>query len=517
MKQPTLAREKKRQMTTIQQASYQLRDYQEALIQTTLAHWRSGARRVMLQLPTAAGKTVIFSAIAREFTARGEGVLVLAHREELLLQAQEKLTAVTGQPVGIIKASHRADSSLLIQVASVQTLSRRRHLPDAALVITDEAHHAAARSYTKIFDHYSSAYNLGVTATPARIDGQGFKFLYDALVLGPSVSELIAAGHLCRFKLFAAKNIIKTAGLRITGGDFNQRDLTAAIDTSLVMGDLITTWRQYASGKKTVVFAVNVAHSQAITAAYLEAGIPAEHLDGDTPASHRAAILTRFRSGRTLILSNCGIISEGFDVPDIEAIQCVRPTKSLILWLQMVGRALRPAPGKDHAILIDHTQNWIFHGLPDEERSWSLEPVSLSSHAWALECPACQHVFKPLPHEQKRRLASCPNCTAMIQFEIGIEGQVLPPRIINLDVETAQLEEIDLECNPIILQKLYEIKEIQEQQEFKKSWVYRTLLERCPNVGLPELRVCAKLLGYKAGWAWYRWLEIQQRRAPGAA
>lgn len=498
--------------TTVPQANYQLRDYQQTLIQTILARWRSGALRVMLQLPTAAGKTVIFSAIAREFTARGEGVLVLAHREELLTQAQEKLEAVTGQSVGIIKAGIKANEQLLIQVASVQTLARRRNLPSSGLVICDEAHHSAAKSYTSILSSYSRAYVLGVTATPARIDGQGFKFLYDALVLGPSVAELIQAGHLCRFQLFAAKNAIKTAGIRITAGDFNQHDLAAAIDTSLVMGDLIETWRKYALGKKTVVFAIDVAHSKEIAQAYKDAGISAEHLDGETSSDERASVMARFRSGETLILCNCGIVSEGFDVPSIEVIQCVRPTTSLILWLQMVGRALRPAPGKDHAILIEHTQNWIFHGLPDEDREWSLEPVSLSSSAWALSCPACQHVFKPLPHEQKRLLASCPNCTAMIQFEVGRSGTVPPPQLISSD-QTAQLEEIDLSCNKVILQKLYEIKEVQEQQDLKKSWVYRTLLERCPDVGLPELRVCAKLLDYKPGWAWYRWLEIQSSRS----
>lgn len=501
-------------MTALPQTAYPLRDYQETLIQQTEAHWHAGRRRVKLQLATGAGKTVLFSAVAREFTNKGERVMVLAHREELLFQAQEKLAGVTGQPVGIIKAGCPSDPSKLIQVASIQTLARRQHLPDAALVICDESHHSAARSYIKIFDHYQSAYILGVTATPARIDGQGFKFLYDALLLGPSVTELIQAGHLCRFKLFASQNAIKTSGVRTTGGDFNARDLSEAVNTSLVMGDLIETWQKHALGKKTVVFAVNVAHSLAIATAYIEAGIPAEHLDGETPPTERANILERFRTGETLVLTNCGIISEGFDVPTIEAVQCVRPTKSLILWLQMLGRSLRPSPGKDHAILVDHTQNWIFHGLPDEEREWSLEPVSLKSLQWALQCPACQHIFRPLPHEQKSLIASCPNCTAKIQFEMGVGGLDAPRLLESLD---AQLTQVCLECNPTIAATLLEIKKYQEENNLKKSWVYQMLMHNCPDVGLPELRLCARLLGYKAGWAWYRWLEILKERSKSAA
>jgi len=511
--------------TTLPQVTYQLRDYQQALVQQVFALWHSGKRRVMLQLPTGSGKTVLFSAIAHEFTTRGEGVLVLAHREELLTQAREKLEAVTGMPVGIIKAGYSVNPLFPVQVASVQTLIRRQHLPEAALVVCDEAHHSISRSYTAIFERYQQSYVLGVSGTPARIDGQGFKFLYDALVVGPSVAELIQSGHLCRFKLFAAQNFITTSGVRTTGGDFNQRDLAEAVNTSLVMGDLIQTWRKYASGKKTVVFAVDVAHSKAVAAAYLEAGIPAEHLDGETPTDQRKAILKRFRTGQTLVLTNCGIISEGFDVPSIEAIQCVRPTKSLILWLQMVGRALRPAPLKEHAIIIDHTQNWFFHGLPDEERFWSLEPVSLASSQWALECPECHHIFKPLPHEQKPfrmewdakhqemkpvMRAICPNCEVLMEFEQGKGGDPPPPRIVTQD-DSARVEEVQLEPDPLIIAELQRLKEIQESCGYKPMWIYYRLIESCPSVGLVELRECAKILGYKQGWAWFKWQELQQQ------
>lgn len=339
-------------MTTLsQQTTYQLRDYQQELIQKVFAAWSAGDRRVLAQSPTGSGKTVLFSAIAREFTTKGEGVLVLAHREELVTQARDKLQAVTTGQVGIIKAGYRPDPTHPIQVASVQSLIRRKNWPSAGLVVVDEAHHSCAATYAKILERYPDAYILGVTATPARSDGQGFKRQYDALVLGRSVRELVEAGYLCPFRLFAAKNRIKAAGVKITAGDYNRQELAELVNTSLTLGDVVGTWRRYALGKKTVVFCVDVAHSEAVAEAYRQAGYAAEHLSGETPASERYQALERFRTGKTLILTNCQLFTEGLDVPDIEAVQCLRPTRSLILHLQMVGRGLRPSAGKECSTL----------------------------------------------------------------------------------------------------------------------------------------------------------------------
>ncbi len=499
-------------MTNLSQA-FKLRDYQQELVAKTFDCWEAGRRRVMAQLPTGAGKTVIFSEIAAGFVARGEGVLVVAHREELLLQAREKLAAVVDVPIGMIKAGYRSDPAAALQVGSIQTLARRLDsLPPAALVIIDEAHHAASSTYLELLRHYESAYILGVTATPARIDGQGFKFVFDELILGRSVAQLIAAGHLCPYRLFAAPKAIDTSGVTVVAGEYNQRQLAEAVNTRLVMGDLIEAWRKYASDKKTVVFAVNVAHSQAITAAYLAAGISAEHLDGDTPAPERVAILERFRQGETIILSNCGIISEGFDVPSIEAIQCVRPTRSLNLWLQMIGRSLRPASGKSHAIVIDHTQNWAFHGLPDDDRDWSLEPTSLRTRRYAVECPVCSHIFRPLGRELAALIADCPNCGTRLQL-LELEGEgCYEARLIELD-EAAPMEEIPLDVQPLVWHKLQELRSQQLERKLKPIWVYYSLRDSFDCLSYGDLRECAKILGYKPGWAWYKWQELQQSQS----
>lgn len=498
-------------MTTLSQLSYELRDYQQDLTQKIFAGWSAGSRRVLAQLPTGGGKTVVVSAIAQQFTQRGEKVLFLAHREELLLQAKEKLEPITGCTAGLIKAGYRAAPLHQIQIASVQSLVRRKLEFEAGLVVVDEAHHSCAATYVKILERYPAAYILGVTATPARSDGQGFKNQYDALVLGQSVRELIDAGHLCDFRLFAAKSRIKAADVKVTAGDFNQRELAQRVNTSLTLGDVVGTWQKHAAAKRTVVFCVDVAHSGAVASAFFQAGYTAEHIDGETPATERRAILSRFRTGETTILTNCGIVSEGLDVPGIEAVQCLRPTRSLVLYLQMVGRGLRKSAGKNCLIILDHTENWIYHGLPDEEHQWSLDPVSLGNVDRAVECPDCQHCFRPQPHEQKNREANCPNCGAIIQLEELGEGEAVE-RIVEHD-DGAALEEIDLETNPTVQAKLQNLKNLQEQHGYKPIWVYHQLVKYHPNVGLEDLRECAKILGYKLGWAWYKWQELQQQQS----
>ncbi len=347
---------------------------------------------------------------------------------------------------------------------------------------------------------------------------------YDELICGPSVSWLIEQGYLCKFKLFAAAARIRLKrGIRTTAGDYNTADLAEAIDTSLVMGDLIATWRKYALGKRTIVFTVDVQHSQRIAAAYNEAGIPAEHLDGETPETEREDVLERFKTGETLILSNCNLLGEGLDVPAIEAVQCVRPTKSLVLWLQQIGRALRPSAGKDCAILIDHTENWKHHGLPDEDREWSLEPVSLKTLRFNQQCPECDHIFKPLPHELKpfryiidaatREFkpiyqATCPNCQNLMEFEMGTGG-LKPARTINQ--EHTEIEEVSLELireHQMLVDRLIEV---QQRTGRRPGWIFYQLkeLESIETFTLKDWRYIAKQLGYTSDWAWKAWQEIQ--------
>lgn len=467
------------------------RDYQSNLIRQIYQSWKSGNRRVLAQLVTGGGKTIIFSHIARDCLSRGKGVLVVAHRLELITQAKEKLESISGIPCGVIKAGFPVEENLSVQVASVQSLIRRKRYPDAGLVVIDEAHHAVSKSYTSILEKYPDALILGVTATPCRTDGQGFKYLFDDLIIGPSCSELITQGYLSKFKIFASAAKINTKGIRKTAGDFNLGQLEEAANN--IIGDVVPTWRKYAEGKRTIIFCVGVDHSKAVVGEFIKNGITAEHLDGETPDDERRDVIARFRSGETTILSNCSLFTEGFDVPNIEAIQIIRPTMSLILHLQMLGRSLRPSPGKEHALIIDHTDNWIRHGLPDEVREWSLEPISLKPALFVQQCPKCHHGFRVLPHEQKAHRhvvdsagnlkalyqATCPNCQHIFEWEQGEGLEIGESKII--EKEQGELVEVDLTLNHEHKRIIDELIDTAIAKGFNSRWAYHRLIEQYPE------------------------------------
>jgi superfamily II DNA or RNA helicase len=214
---------------------------------------------------------------------------------------------------------------------------------------------------------------LGVTATPSRLDGRGFDQLYEALVLGPSVTELIWRGFLADYQVLAPESFLPSEdGIRVVGGDFNSVDLADRLDRRYVAGKAVDAYRRHALSKRCVVFAINIEHSKAIAERYRGAGIAAEHIDGETAPKERQAILARFRSGQTQVLCNVNLFTEGFDLPEIEVIQLCRPTKSVALHLQMLGRGLRPKGGCK-ALVIDHAGNCLRLGGAKAERTWTLQ------------------------------------------------------------------------------------------------------------------------------------------------
>ena len=496
---------------------FKLRDYQQQLLDRVLSRWQQGFQRLMVQLPTGGGKTILFGAIARELLPKVQTIAILAHREELLTQAAEKVARVTGETVGIVKAGYPANLDAPIQVASVQTLSRRPgYLKNVGLVVVDEAHHTNATSYRKILREFDSALHLGVTATPIRTDGSGFGELFQELITGPTVAELVEAGFLCPLKLYADPQPMQTRGARTTGGDFNAADLLKLNGERGLSGNLVSMWKRYAPNKRTVIFAINVAHSEAIAARFNQQGIAAEHLDGNIPTPERRAILERFSSGQTLVLVNCNLISEGFDLPAIEAVQIARPTQSLALWLQQIGRALRVHPGKQEAIAIDHTRNWLLHGLPSQPRIWSLQGVRTDDPPMT-HCPDCSFVFESLRHRLNPAFLQCPNCQAVIPDEDPALFPAAVPQIERKPFELPEESHFELEeVSPAVLKLASELLHLQELMAQKEAhgrnheWVVYHLAQTNPDV--ETWQACARELGYSEEWAMQQYRDRQALR-----
>jgi len=500
---------------------YKLRDYQQQLEDEIFRLWAIGIRSIMVQLPTGGGKTNTFGSITHKELENYGRVLVIAHREELIFQAKATIEKASGHTAGIIKSGHQPSPLFPLQVASIFTLTKYESMPPADLIIIDEAHHACSRSYTRVTEQYPNARILGFTATPCRGDGQGFKYLFQELICGPTTKELIDRGHLCQYKLFEAGKTIDTSDLKTNSeGEFNVEQLSKAVGAQIEPEDVVREWLNKASGKQTVVFAVDVEKSKAYAAAFCRDGIPAEHIDGKTEKDDRQEILRRFTSGETLVLCNCGIVSEGVDIPGIIAVQIVKPVASLSLWRQMVGRALRPAEGKDFAIIIDHSRQTARKklGLPDDDVDWTLEPQSLDELGkkfFSVTCSDCGHVFKPLPHEIPKLICECPNCQTENTFKMGSgsEKEVEPKEVLvaGSDKERA----IDLTVNPdhqLIIDKLFCDS---DRHQHRKDWVYHQFMdvasEWLSDISMGTWRYLAQKLGYKTTWATKKYQEIEEQ------
>lgn len=405
-----------------------LREYQSALLNDIRDSWDKGNRLVLGQLPTGGGKTHIFSHLIRE---EGLRALVLAHRQELITQAAEKI----GNDAGIIKSGFEYEPDKPFQVASVQTLvNRLDDVGEFDLIVVDEAHHASANTYSKILNRFPSARVLGVTATPCRLSGRGLADVFDDLVCGPSVMELIADGFLCPFSLYGDDKQMVTKGVRSSRGDYSIKDLAKKNDVIELAGSVVGAYQKHGESGKGIVFAINCEHSRGIANAFNQAGIPAAHLDGNSSSKERLETLSRFASGEIRVVSNVGLFTEGFDLPDIDVVQVARPTRSFALWLQMLGRGLRPAEGKEKAILIDHTDNWVIHGLPSRYRDWDLEKG------------------------EKARVLSKTKKTD--------SGEILEVSIIDVDVDLYQVKEDPMEW----------VIQIAEEKGHSDYWVVAALL-----------------------------------------
>ena len=455
-----------------------LRPYQLAAVESARRAIAGRKRRLILLAPTAAGKTVIASGIIESAVSRGKTVLFLAHRKELIQQASAQIDAF-GIDHGIIMSNHwRRRPGLQVQVASVQTLAQRA-LPPADLVIIDEAHLSLAKTYTDLIAAYSDAVILGLTATPLRADGKPLGAVYQEIIPVSSVQQLMRMGFLVRPRHFAPSRPDLTK-IGHKGGDYDEGQLSDAMDKPDLIGNIVDHWRSAALGRTTAVFAVRIQHSKNIVAQFIAAGVRAEHVDGTTPARLRDQILSRFASGETTVVSNVGVFTEGYDNPRISAIVLARPTESLTLYLQMGGRGLRihPESGKQDCIILDHAGCAHAHGFVDEDREWSLDGKKKRGAV-----------------KREQPVRTCDKCFAAYHAALRVcpECGYAPP----------------VEDHEISTDETAALVEVTDAMRLEMAKAKRR--EAAKAKTLEDLIALGKLRGYKPSWAYMRHRARQKR------
>jgi DNA repair protein RadD len=474
-----------------------LRRYQERdveWIREAFGKWR----RVLYVSPTGSGKTVCFAFVLHNAVLKGKRVVVMVHREEILDQICAALDAM-GLKYGRITADEGNPTDDLIQVAMVMTLANRlARIPEPDLLIIDEAHHSVADTYQRIAGRWLKARILGVTATPERLDGRGLREVFDWMVVGSTVHELIDLGFLAPYSYLAPPTKIDMRGVRSLGGDFNQGDLERAVDQRPITGDVIEHYCAHLDGRTAIAFCITVGHAANVAQQFSSAGIPAASIDGSMGRDERRDLVTRLRTGDIRLLTSCMLISEGFDVPSVNGIIMLRPTMSLALFLQMVGRGSRPKADGSKSIILDHVANVERHGLPDQVHAWSLDS-------------------KKRTLTEKRELADFRNCKACnVVFPRGATvNEVCPDPTTEGCVFTPK----------VLLERPGTLKEVTAPDpddrfppwtggidlETKVPWEFGRLMWLA-GADRTRLRQMQQARGYEPGWVWHASQEAAAKR-----
>lgn len=477
-------------------AVVQLRDYQNSFVHQVRMEYRDGHKAVLLVAATGAGKTVIFSYIAKSAAAKGSRVLILAHRDQLIKQASAKLND-NGVAHGIIMAGYTPNPRRYVQVASVQTLTRRvKKMVEAGvtfdLIVVDEAHLSAAKSYMDVFSAWPKARILGVTGSPIRLDGKGLGRgaggVFDTLVQGISIRELIDQGYLVRPVVYASKAQVDLSNVKKIGGDYDSEALADVMDKPVITGSAIEAWRKHCPGVPAVVWCASVRHAKHVAEQFNESGVPALALSGTDDTAARDKALADLSSGRLKIITFAMLLVEGVDCPAIGAVILLRPTMSLSSYLQTIGRGLRTiyAPGMpletteqrhaaiaagpkgDRCYVLDHAGLVFKHGLADEVREWSLDGTPKKKGKKKEEkplpiaqCPKCFMCHDPMP--------VCPGC-----------GHVYEAKVRKLDEVEGELTEITPEMAARLKRErnrevsgaktLEELEKVAAQRGYKPAW-----------------------------------------------
>lgn len=447
----------------------QLRDYQQETIDNILTELRNGNHSIIVQQPPRTGKTVIMAEIARRATSKGNHILFIVHRKEIVDQV-------------VATFADQAVNMKLAKIGMVQTISRHiDQLTPPTIIFVDEAHHALAKSYQKILAAFPKAVKLLFTATPWRMSGKGFADVADTLIVGKSIKWLIDHDHLAPIDYYAPKQI-DTKVLKVKStGDFSELSIEQALKPR-IYGNAVKTYQNLADGKQAIAYTYNVASAVRLAEAFNKIGITARAVSGKTPKLERNQIIHDYRGGKVQIVTNAELFTEGLDLPNVDCVIMLRPTKSLSLFLQFSMRAMNPRHGKT-AVLIDHVGNVERFGLPTAERSWSLTGMTKKEMReqngtvikGVTVCASCFGTFY-------RTNDTCPYCGATLTTDMQLDVD-----------EKAELVKITAQ------------KRLEKAKQIMSDKVTQNIADKTPQQlnSMEEVHAFGKLHGYKSGWAYF--------------
>lgn len=371
------------QFSHIESDATGLRPYQQQMKEEVYSLWDK-MDNLMIQMPTGTGKTIVFTSIVRDIQqwckahSSESKILIVAHRKELITQASGKLKDI---PHGIIMSGKKQEMQHMVQVASIQTFMSCRNYETMRhyrfdFIIIDEAHHSIASGYQKLWEMYPHSKKLGVTATPWRMNHCGFRSLFSEIVISKPIEWFVNEHYLSNYDYISIRrnsetqktiNSIDRYGV---DGDYLEAELSNVFDCDHIRAELYKSYKKFADGKKGIIYAIDRRHAANIRELYASHGVSIRMIDGTTPAEERQDIINDFKAGIVRVIVNVNIFSEGFDCPDIEFIQLARPTRSLTMYLQQVGRGLRISEGKEKSLILDNVGLYNRFGTPMANRHW---------------------------------------------------------------------------------------------------------------------------------------------------
>lgn len=455
-----------------------LRLYQIQAIDEIRSCYAKNIKKVLLKMPTGAGKTVIFSEVMKRLVAKNKRAIMATRGRHLVDQCHKRLLREF-VPHGVLMSGHwNYNPKELIQICSVDTLRARKLFPQTDLIVLDEVHYATSPTYRDFIAAYPDTYILGVTATP--FVEQSLRHVADVVVEPITMQGLIDQGYLVPAEYYAPVSV-DLSGVKVSSStkDYVVNDLESLLNNNQIIGDIVLNWKKFSEARPTLIFAVSIAHSKHIVEQFNQAGISAIHCDADTPDKERDRIISEFSQGKIKVISNVGIFCTGIDIPPLGCIIMARPTKSYNLYVQQLGRGTRPHEGKENFIVIDHAGNVLRHGFITEEKECNLDGKPAKEKETKVKiCDTCFKAYNAFA-------SKCPFCGSQ---KITIESQ----RII----ESVQGTLEKLNSLPLTPYREYErLKKVKKENKFKRGWLYFQMRAKfgeeiasqyCPKIVVPD-------------------------------